>query len=226
MSIPVFQPIIFSIKTRCWILGGLNHRWRRKKACNKRQRQRKDQERKGWQQRAAAVWPAENLSNEESCCLAIYNNRNWKTPLSRQVQFALLIGRQESLSCRPWLRHYSTWHQETHYLDCQERIEIQGIKPEKRKEEEVFEQGEKPITLRLVVDLTLIEDVQADFWWHGFFSQQNKPSDFGTSRKPGILWMVFFPTKNKVVGRSLRPDLVENKVVLLILLKYPAFTSW
>ena len=36
--------------------------------------------------------------------------------------------------------------------------EIQGIEPEKRKDEETYEPGEKPITLRLVIDLSLIED--------------------------------------------------------------------
>ena len=36
--------------------------------------------------------------------------------------------------------------------------DIQGIQPEKRKDEEKFEPGEKPITLRLVIDLSLIED--------------------------------------------------------------------
>ena len=36
--------------------------------------------------------------------------------------------------------------------------DIKGIQPEKRKEEETFEPGEKPFTLRLVIDLSLIED--------------------------------------------------------------------
>lgn len=58
----------------------------------------------------------------------------------------------------------------------------------------------------------------------GFFSQQNKTSDFGTSWKPGFFgW--FFPTKGKLLEEA-GPALVENKVVLLMLLKYPAFASW
>ena len=38
--------------------------------------------------------------------------------------------------------------------------DIKGIQAEKRKEEETYEPGEKPFTLRLVIDLSLIEDAK------------------------------------------------------------------